>query len=254
MVDKTALNTGYTYYANIVFACGFVDASGNFTEILTDTQIGVVGGTTSRGTDGTHGEFISLESDDSDINFGDNAAWDGTAEITVSILAQNDATDIPGGAADAQWIFVKSGSGADAFECVWQNGENVYGMINASNASIVDGLDDGTSGAVATNWNNIGVSYDGSNMQTRVNALIASTTLTGSVPATAHDLIFGNIQAADRGWLGNVAGAVILDVGLTNADWADLTADWTGEIFAASGGVVPLPAFTPNTQLSVRSH
>lgn len=233
MADKTALNTGYAYYANIVFACGFTDASGNFTELITDTQIGVVGGTTSRGTDGTHGEYISLESDDADVNFGDNAAWDGTSQITVSVLAQNDATDIPGGTADSQYLFEKQGAGSDAFECVWQNSENVYGRVNTSDATITDGLDDGTSGAVATNWNNIGVSYDGSNMQTRVNALVSSLALTGAVPATAHDFIIGNVQAADRGWLGNIAGAIILDTGLSNADWAALTADWVGEIFAA---------------------
>lgn len=242
MADKTALNTGWTYYSNVVFACGFTDSTGDFTELVSATQIGVLGGTsTSRGTDGTHGEFVSLESDDSRVNFGDNVNWDGTSQITVAVLAQNDATSIPGGAADTQYIFSKEGSGADSYACAWLNSENLYGQANAANVSITDGLDDGTSGAVATNWNNIGITCDGTNLTTRVNAFTAQTAFTDSINATAHDLVLGNNDSAvlDRGWLGNVAGFIILDTGLSNSDWATLTSDWTGTVFAAAGGATP---------------
>lgn len=238
MADKTALNTGYTYYADIVFACGFTDATGNFTELVTDTQIGVVSGTTSRSSDGTHGEFVSLESDDSEVNFGDNANWDGFANFTCMGLAQNDATSIPGGAQDSQYLFAKTGSGQDAFSALWQNSENWAGLVDTGSdvfASITDGLDDGTSGEVATNWNLLGLTYDGSDAYIRANESSSSASQTGSINATGHDLLLGNDTTGARGWLGNVAMFVILDIALSSAEWADIVADPTGEIFASGG-------------------
>lgn len=245
MVDKTKLNSSYTYYANIVAAAGFAESSGNFKELVSGTLIGVLGGTTtSRGTDPTHGEYVSLESDDANVNFGDLAAFDGMAQMTLLVLCRNDATSIPGGATDSQYIVTKEGSGApDSYTILWQNSENVYGTIDAVGDSIVDGLDDGTTGAVATNWNVVSLRYDGANVYVGVNNTKSSgAARTGNVPATAFDLIFGNWSALDRGWLGDIAGWALLDTALSDAKLAVLVSDFVGNIYDPGLNISSVPA------------
>lgn len=235
MTDKSAANTGYANYANLIFLAGFVEPSGNFVDIIGAASGVLAGTTTGRGTDGTHGEFVNLGSDDSRVNFGD-ANVDNVAQITQVGLFQNNADSIPGGTADSQTAYSKEGGGADACGGIWLNSENWLAYASATTAQITDGLDNGAVGDPATDWNVIGQTCDGTNLTARVNAQTATASFTASIPSTAHDFLIGNVPDFNRGWLGKCAGFAVLDTGLDSTEWADLVADYVGELFAAEAG------------------
>lgn len=236
--DKTALNTGYAHYADIVFAAGFAEASGDFRELVTDTLIGVPGSGVTRGTDVTYEEYAACTSTIGDaIDFGDNDAWDGKAAMTVAALVRNNQSTTNSN----QYIISKTGGGSDSYASLWQVSENVLSFIYISSSSvgnsITNGLDNIPTVALATEWNVIGFTYDGADMITRVNTTKSTAaTTSGSVDATAHSLVVcGDSSSGSSSWDGDIAGAVIMDVALDDTDWNSLVADPL-QIYAADGG------------------
>lgn len=246
MADKTALNTGYTHFADLIMAYGFAEASGDFRDLVAGINDGVTFGTIARVVDPTHGEALEIQEDAAGMGTAHKAIFDGLSQFTVAMLVQNDANTIPGGSADAQWLFNIAGSGADQLQIGWANSENVFGdatfVTNGlQSQSIVDGLDDIPTVALGTSWNVIGLTYDGSDLFLRINntkgpgIAIAADVLT----TVAHIMIFGNREDAARGWLGRIAGVVAMDVGLNDTDWNILQANFVDVIFAAGVDTTP---------------
>lgn len=234
--DKLALNTGYEHYADIVFATGFVEGTGNYTEVVTNTQIGVPSGE-ARGTDGTYEEYVSTTLDSSDeVDWGDNAAWDGLAAATVACLVRNNKTAIASTGAEA--VFAKEGAGNDSFRASWAQNENFAAVVYIGATGYTATLSGvlGTT-VTATNWNLLGFTWDGSNIVARVNNdQTTGVAASGTMNATAHTLKTSDDNSGStNAWDGDNAMCVILDVALDDTDWDALVSDPL-QIFAADAG------------------
>lgn len=244
--DKTALNTGYAHYADIVFAAGFAEASGDFKELVSGTNIGVVTGG-SRGTDGTYGEYFAQTLDSTDaVNFGDNDAWDGLSAFTIAILIKNNKAAIA--STGSEYVFSKQGSGNDAYGLVWQQSEDIGGYVGIGAAATFDTITDGLSAGQtpADQWNVIGLTWDGTTTTLRINTVKGTgAAASGTMNATAQDLLIGGISSVpSQQWDGQIAGAVIMDTDLDDTDWNSLVSDFLQIYAADSGGSENLPAIS----------
>lgn len=237
MADKTALNTSYSHFADIIFAAGFAETAGNFKELVTDTLIGVLEVGAGRATDPTFGDVMTCGLDVADaVNFGDNAAWDGLTACTLAVLAKNNKAAI--GATGAEVPLAKFGGGNDSFRILWADNENFFATIGIGASNFSDGITDGLSAGEtpADQFNLLGFTWDGSTITVRINKVKGvGTAASGTMNATAHSLILGNNESGDdASWDGEEAMAVIMDVELNDTDWDSLVDDPL-QIFAAAG-------------------
>jgi hypothetical protein len=237
--NKLALNTGYEHFADIVFATGFVAASGSFEEIVSASTPCAPTGEV-RGTDGTFEEIVTLTLDTTDeIACGDNAAWDGFATATVACLVRNAKAAIA--ATGTEYVIAKdSSTGAqDAWRVFMEQDEDFASIVTIGGVATTSTYTAGLGGGISSSWNFVGFTYDGSTLTSRVNTSeAAGTAVTGSITAGDGGLFIGDGEAgsgASNAWDGDLAMCVILDVALDATDWDALVSDPL-QIFAADAG------------------
>ena len=90
-MPKTALNTSHALYANLLFASGFDEASGDVKDLVSNTAIGTIGAGTTSSTDGTYGATIVSDGGAScGITYGDMTTFDGRTALSVFIFQKSD--------------------------------------------------------------------------------------------------------------------------------------------------------------------